>query len=208
MPNVRKGKHATQVKPTTNSSRSSEQRTEIPSAPKTKNGGMNDQIREDFHKEVNWCIEQLRMGMFTKNPSKQQVQECERVIRILTSSKAPLVKKRQAMRQMFGDYRKKIEAEERKWHEAMMKQMQALKISNVEDITGTFLKQSSMHSMSSTGSGRRNSSIDDLQEKLFEDPSEKNTDNNERNRGINRKIADERQQGQTKFLFNFDIEPE
>ena len=91
---------------------------------------------------------------------------------------------------------------------AMMKQMQALKISNVEDITGTFLKQSSMHSMSSTGSGRRNSSIDDLQEKLFEDPSEKNTDNNERNRGINRKIADERQQGQTKFLFNFDIEPE
>ncbi|CAK8690691.1 unnamed protein product [Clavelina lepadiformis] len=155
---------------------------------------MNDQIREDFHKEVNWCIEQLRMGMFTKNPSKQQVQECERVIRILTSSKAPLVKKRQAMRQMFGDYRKKIEAEERKWHEAMMKQMQALKISNVEDITGTFLKQSATHSMSSTGSGRRNSSIDDLQEKLFEDPSEKNTDNNETNRSINRKIADERQQ--------------
>ena len=41
--------------------------------------------------------------------------QCERVIKILTSTKASLVKKRQAMHQMFGDYRKKIEAEEKAW---------------------------------------------------------------------------------------------
>ena len=43
------------------------------------------------------------------------VRECERVIKILTSNKASLVKKRQAMHQMFGDYRKKIEAAEKAW---------------------------------------------------------------------------------------------
>ena len=41
--------------------------------------------------------------------------DCEKVLKILTSNKAPLVKKRQAMHQMFGDYRKKIEAEEKAW---------------------------------------------------------------------------------------------
>ena len=43
------------------------------------------------------------------------VKECQRVLKVLTSSKAPLVKKRQAMHQMFGDYRKKIESEEKVW---------------------------------------------------------------------------------------------
>ena len=25
-----------------------------------------------FRKEVNWCVEQLRLGMFNKNPTTQQ----------------------------------------------------------------------------------------------------------------------------------------
>ena len=42
------------------------------------------------------------------------VTEAIKVLKILRSDKAPLVKKRQAMRNTFGDYRQKIKEEEKK----------------------------------------------------------------------------------------------
>jgi len=48
------------------------------------------------------------------------VKECERVIKILSSNKASLVKKRQAMHQMFGDYRKKISIAENAWEKGKL----------------------------------------------------------------------------------------
>lgn len=68
-----------------------------------------------LHKELNWCIEQLRLGLMTQKSSSKQVQESIRLIKVLSSSSAPLVKKRQIMRQTFGDYRKKIAEEEKRW---------------------------------------------------------------------------------------------
>ena len=42
------------------------------------------------------------------------VEEASRALKTLRSSKAPLVKKRQVMRSMFGDYRKKMEEDKAK----------------------------------------------------------------------------------------------
>lgn len=44
-------------------------------------------------------------------PCAAPVEEAVRAIRTLRSDKAPLVKKRQIMRAIFGDYRKKMEEE-------------------------------------------------------------------------------------------------
>nr|CAB3227192.1 UPF0488 protein C8orf33 homolog [Phallusia mammillata] len=83
---------------------------------------------EQLQKEINWCVEQLRMGVFTLKASEKQVQNSERILKILTSTKAPLVKKRQVMHQTFGDYRKKIQETERKWEKDALKQRGDFKI--------------------------------------------------------------------------------
>lgn len=69
---------------------------------------------DDLYKEIEWCIGQLELGLSRQNPSSRQAQESQKIIRILKSGKAPLVKKRQAMRNTFGDYRKKMKEEEKR----------------------------------------------------------------------------------------------
>ncbi|NXG51866.1 CH033 protein, partial [Psilopogon haemacephalus] len=67
------------------------------------------QLDEQLWKEVDWCVEQLELGLKTQKPTAKQAAEALQAIRTLRSDKAPLVKKRQLMRAMFGDYRKKME---------------------------------------------------------------------------------------------------
>uniref|UniRef100_A0A8C0FRZ6 Uncharacterized protein n=1 Tax=Bubo bubo TaxID=30461 RepID=A0A8C0FRZ6_BUBBB len=69
------------------------------------------QSDDQLWKEVDWCVEQLELGLKTQKPTPKQAEEALRAIRTLRSDKAPLVKKRQLMRAMFGDYRKKMEEE-------------------------------------------------------------------------------------------------
>ncbi|XP_064009181.1 UPF0488 protein C8orf33 homolog [Pogoniulus pusillus] len=69
------------------------------------------QLDEQLWKEVDWCVEQLELGLKTQKPTPRQAAEALQAIRTLRSDKAPLVKKRQLMRAMFGDYRKKMEEE-------------------------------------------------------------------------------------------------
>ncbi|XP_056359256.1 UPF0488 protein C8orf33 homolog isoform X6 [Oenanthe melanoleuca] len=69
------------------------------------------QSDEQLRKEVDWCVNQLELGLKTQKPTPKQAEEALRAIRILRSDKAPLVKKRQLMRAMFGDYRKKMQEE-------------------------------------------------------------------------------------------------
>ncbi|XP_041575004.1 UPF0488 protein C8orf33 homolog isoform X4 [Taeniopygia guttata] len=66
---------------------------------------------EQLWKEVDWCMNQLELGLKTQKPTQKQAEEALRAIRTLRSDKAPLVKKRQLMRAMFGDYRKKMQEE-------------------------------------------------------------------------------------------------
>ncbi|XP_065539655.1 UPF0488 protein C8orf33 homolog isoform X2 [Lathamus discolor] len=82
-------------------------------------------------KEVDWCVEQLELGLKTQKSTPKQVDEALRAIKTLRSDKAPLVKKRQLMRAMFGDYRKKMEEElckELKLMEAAVKSARVVKV--------------------------------------------------------------------------------
>ncbi|NXD78039.1 CH033 protein, partial [Halcyon senegalensis] len=71
----------------------------------------SQQSDDQLWKEVCWCVEQLELGLKTQKATPKQAEEALRAIRTLRSDKAPLVKKRQLMRAMFGDYRKKMEEE-------------------------------------------------------------------------------------------------
>ncbi|NXH48370.1 CH033 protein, partial [Dicaeum eximium] len=71
----------------------------------------SQQSDEQLWKEVDWCVNQLELGLKTQRPTPKQAEEALRAIRTLRSDKAPLVKKRQLMRAMFGDYRKKMQEE-------------------------------------------------------------------------------------------------
>ncbi|NXR99548.1 CH033 protein, partial [Oxylabes madagascariensis] len=71
----------------------------------------SQQSDEQLWKEVDWCVNQLELGLKTQKPTPKQTEEALRAIRTLCSDKAPLVKKRQLMRAMFGDYRKKMQEE-------------------------------------------------------------------------------------------------
>ncbi|XP_043945250.1 uncharacterized protein LOC122816488 isoform X2 [Protopterus annectens] len=66
---------------------------------------------EQLKCEVSWCVEQLELGLRRQQSSQKQVNEALHTLKTLRSEKAPLVKKRQMMRAMFGDYRKKMEEE-------------------------------------------------------------------------------------------------
>ncbi|NWI54567.1 CH033 protein, partial [Calyptomena viridis] len=69
------------------------------------------QSDEQLQKELDWCVQQLELGLKTQKPTPKQAEEALRAIRTLRSDKAPLVRKRQLMRAMFGDYRKKMQEE-------------------------------------------------------------------------------------------------
>ena len=61
-----------------------------------------------FEQELYWCIGQLQLGLMRLNAKKHQKDENERYIKTLSSSKTLLPKKRQIMRNLFGDYRAKM----------------------------------------------------------------------------------------------------
>ncbi|NWQ67470.1 CH033 protein, partial [Neopipo cinnamomea] len=69
------------------------------------------QSDEQLQKELYWCVQQLELGLRTQKPTPKQAEDTLRAIRTLRSDKAPLVKKRQLMRALFGDYRKKMQEE-------------------------------------------------------------------------------------------------
>ncbi|NWS98620.1 CH033 protein, partial [Mionectes macconnelli] len=69
------------------------------------------QSDEQLQRELDWCVQQLELGLKTQKPTSKQAEDALRAIRTLRSDKAPLVKKCQLMRAMFGDYRKKMQEE-------------------------------------------------------------------------------------------------
>ncbi|XP_059145738.1 UPF0488 protein CG14286-like [Physella acuta] len=67
-----------------------------------------------FVEELQWCITELEIGLQRQSPDSKQVAETIKILKILNSTKAPMVKKRQAMRNALGDYRKKMKEAEAK----------------------------------------------------------------------------------------------
>ncbi|XP_030069061.1 UPF0488 protein C8orf33 homolog [Microcaecilia unicolor] len=88
-----------------------------------------------LRREVDWCVEQLEFGLQRQKSTQKQVDEALRAIKILKSEKAPLVKKRQVMRGMFGDYRKKMEDERQKQLRLMQAATKSASVTEVKDRT-------------------------------------------------------------------------
>ena len=58
--------------------------------------------------DIAWCVTQLEMNIGGKAVTKQQKEEMLKYIKLLQSSKTPVPRKRQIMRQSFGDYKQKM----------------------------------------------------------------------------------------------------
>lgn len=97
-----------------------------------------------FQRELCWCIQQLEMGLTNSKPNKpkpQQVPEAERLLKILKSAKAPMAKKRQIMRASFGNYRARMQQEEKR-HSEDMKKSRSLTPVEVDRLnTATFFRR-------------------------------------------------------------------
>ncbi|XP_032859889.2 uncharacterized protein LOC116964405 isoform X2 [Tyto alba] len=96
------------------------------------------QSDDQLWKEVDWCVEQLELGLKTQKSTPKQVEEALRAIRTLRNDKAPLVKKRQLMRAMFGDYRKKMEEE---WCKELKLMEAAVKSARIVEVKGNILNK-------------------------------------------------------------------
>ncbi|XP_007256883.1 UPF0488 protein C8orf33 homolog [Astyanax mexicanus] len=100
-------------------------------APKQENVEMSPD--EQLNRELDWCIEQLELGLRTQKSSAKQKEEASRALKTLRSSKAPLVKKRQVMRAVSGDYRKKMEEEKNKQFKLIQSAMTTARVSAVSE---------------------------------------------------------------------------
>ncbi|XP_040212557.1 UPF0488 protein C8orf33 homolog isoform X3 [Rana temporaria] len=107
------------------------------SPPAREDGQLGD---SDLQRELDWCVEQLKIGLQRKKSTSKQVEEAMRTMKTLRSEKVALVKKRQVMRTMFGDYRQKMEEERQK----QLKLMQAAaKSARVTEVPETLRRKSS-----------------------------------------------------------------
>ncbi|XP_077406366.1 UPF0488 protein C8orf33 homolog [Vanacampus margaritifer] len=96
--------------------------TGIAEAPQEKSATQGSQAaestelsaEEQFKRQLDWCIEQLELGMKSQKAAPKQREDASHALKTLRSSKAPLIKKRQVMRAMAGDYRKKMDEEKSK----------------------------------------------------------------------------------------------
>lgn len=64
-----------------------------------------------FHHSFEW---QINSHFFSNNFLLATVQDVEKTIRLLKSNNQPLIKKRQLMQTSLGNYRKKMQDEEKK----------------------------------------------------------------------------------------------
>ncbi|XP_054455312.1 UPF0488 protein C8orf33 homolog [Anoplopoma fimbria] len=96
---------------------------------------------EQLNRQLDWCIEQLELGMGSLKSTPKQKEETSRALKTLRSSKAPLAKKRQVMRAMTGDYRKKMDEEKSKQHKLIQSEIASAQVKVVSNSP----KKSSFH---------------------------------------------------------------
>ena len=77
------------------------------SSPSTLSG-LDEDAENQFQLELCWCIQQYENSLQRKNLPKNVTMEIEKSMRLLMSNTVTLVRKRQIMRNEFGDYRAKM----------------------------------------------------------------------------------------------------
>ncbi|XP_025160290.1 UPF0488 protein CG14286 [Harpegnathos saltator] len=85
-----------------------------PEATADSTSGLNPEIEDQFELELCWCIQQLEASLANSKLQEKQVQDFNKYLRSLKSNTAPLIKKRQIMRNTLGNYRDKMAEDERK----------------------------------------------------------------------------------------------
>jgi len=88
--------------------------------------GLNSEVEDQFELELCWCIQQLEASLASGKLQDKQTQDLSKHLHSLKSNTAPLIKKRQIMRNTLGDYRKKMAEDERK----LSKTVSAVKFTN------------------------------------------------------------------------------
>uniref|UniRef100_A0A8C3EZV2 Uncharacterized protein n=2 Tax=Chrysemys picta bellii TaxID=8478 RepID=A0A8C3EZV2_CHRPI len=91
------------------------------------------QSDKQLWREVDWCVEQLELGLKTQKSTPKQAEEVLRAIKTLRSDKAVLAKKRQVMRAMFGDYKKMMEEERQKQLKLMQAAVKSAQVMEVRE---------------------------------------------------------------------------
>ncbi|KAF4087579.1 hypothetical protein AMELA_G00072170 [Ameiurus melas] len=100
-------------------------------APKQESTGLTPE--QQLSRELDWCIEQLELGLMTQKSSTKQREEASRALKTLRSAKAPMVKKRQVMRAVSGDYRKKMEEDRDRQYKLIRSAMSSAKVTCVSE---------------------------------------------------------------------------
>ncbi|CAL7938823.1 unnamed protein product [Xylocopa violacea] len=76
--------------------------------------GLTQEAEDQFELELCWCIQQLELCLATGKLPEKQAHDLTKNINILKSNNAPLIKKRQIMRNTLGNYREKMALDEQK----------------------------------------------------------------------------------------------
>lgn len=77
--------------------------------------GLDQDAEDQFEVELLWCIQQLQAGLMDLKLQEKQVYNMTKSLNVLKSNNASLIKKRQVMRNTFGDYRAKMSDDEKKF---------------------------------------------------------------------------------------------
>ncbi|XP_012889372.1 PREDICTED: UPF0488 protein C8orf33 homolog isoform X2 [Dipodomys ordii] len=102
-----------------------------PTRRKAPAGASTDQLAQ----ELAWCVEQLELGLRMQRPTPKQKEQAIGAIRTLRSEKAPLPRKRQLMRSLFGDYRARMEAERQEALRALRTAAHSAQVQPVSEAT-------------------------------------------------------------------------
>uniref|UniRef100_A0A4X2KGU7 Uncharacterized protein n=1 Tax=Vombatus ursinus TaxID=29139 RepID=A0A4X2KGU7_VOMUR len=91
----------------------------------------DEQLR--LQRELDWCVEQLELGLRTQKSTPRQAEQAARAIKTLRSHRAELPKKRQVMRSLFGDYRTRMEEDRKTALKAMEAAARSARMLPVEE---------------------------------------------------------------------------
>ncbi|XP_015603718.1 UPF0488 protein CG14286 [Cephus cinctus] len=103
--------------------------------------GLDLEAENQFELELCWCIQQLQIELASGKLPEKQMHDMDKIVNILKSNSAPIVKKRQVMRNTFGNYREKMAQDEKKFR----KQVSNVKFTNSTDaeMKSVFLRKAS-----------------------------------------------------------------
>ncbi|KAL3276181.1 hypothetical protein HHI36_020899 [Cryptolaemus montrouzieri] len=79
---------------------------------------MTPEMAQQFESELCWCIQQIQSSLKSEKLNNKQADEHRKSLNTLMNNSTSIVKKRQVMRLLFGDYRAKMAEEEKKLSKA------------------------------------------------------------------------------------------